>query len=131
MYIYQLFQVWCFVKQANKIRKVVFPRNQFHWKWSRHVGYFRAMKVNNLRNPAKLSLFKKAIYKTRNTGTGNKMWGMLDRQGMFTGISVNLLENSGEWYHFRILRNVEEDFRECSRRFQEMLAKILVNISKH
>ena len=131
MYIYQLFQVWCFVKQANKIRKVVFLRNQFHWKWSWYIGYFRAMKVNNLRNPAKLSLFKKPIYKTRNTGTGNEMWGMLDTQGMFTGTPVNLLEDSGEWYHFRILRNVEEDFRECSRRFQEMLAKILVNISKH
>ena len=54
------------------------------------------MKVNNLRNPAKLSLFKKAIYKTRSTGTGNEMQGMLDTQGMFTRTPVNLLEDSGE-----------------------------------
>ena len=102
------------------------------WKTICVCGFsFTRSKVNNLRNPAKLSLFKKAIYKTRNTGTRNEMWRMLDTRGMFTGAPVNLLEDSREWYHFRILRNVEEDFRECSRRFQEMLAKILVNISKH
>ena len=102
------------------------------WKTICVCGFsFTRWKVNNLRNPAKLSLFKKAIYKTRNTGTGNEMWRMLDTRGMFTGAPVNLLEDSGELYHFRILRNVEEDFRECSRRFQEMLVKILGNISKH
>ena len=92
---------------------------------------FRRWKLNHLRNPTKLSLFKKTIDKTRNTGTGNKMRGMLDTRGMFTRTPVNLLQDSGEWYHFRILRNVEEGFRECSRKFQEMLAKILGNISKH
>ena len=95
------------------------------WKTICVFGFsFTRWKLNNLRNPTKVSLFKKAIYKTRNTGTGNT-------RGIFTRTPVNLLEDFGEWYHFRILRNVEEDFRECSRRFQEMLAKILVNISKH
>ena len=91
---------------------------------------FRQWKLNHLRNPTKLSLFKKTIDKTRNTGTGNKMRRMLDTRGMFTRTPVNLLEDSGERYHFRILRNVE-GFTECSRKFQEMLAKILGNISKH
>ena len=102
------------------------------WKTICVFGFsFTRWKLNNLRNPTKVSLFKKAIYKTRNTGTGNKIRGMLDTPGIFTRTPVNLLEDFGEWYHFRILRNVEEDFRKCSRRFQEMLAKILVNTSKH
>ena len=98
--------------------------------WKTACFSFRRWKSNHLRNPTKLSLFKKAIDKTRNTETGNKMRGMLDTRGMFTRTPVNLLEDSGEWYHFRILRIVE-GFRECPRKFQEMLAKILGNISKH
>ena len=31
----------------------------------------------------------------------------------------------------KISENLEEDFRECSRRFQEMLAKILGNVNEH
>ena len=52
----------------------------------------------------------KAIYKTRNTGTGNGM------RGMFTRIPGNLLEDSGECYYFP--GNVQEDSEhsgECSK----------------
>ena len=51
-----------------------------------------------------------AVYKTRNTGTGNGMRGM---QGMFTRIPGNLLEDSGECYYFNIPGNVPEDSGEC------------------
>ena len=78
-----------------------------------------------------------AIYKTRNTGTGNGMRGMQGTRGMFTRIPGNLLEDSGEVIvlTFRgmfeeILGNVQEDSGECSRRFRGMLAKILKNTQK-
>ena len=64
----------------------------------------------------------KAIYKARNTGMGNGMWGM---QGMFTRIPGNLLEDSGECSHFSIPGSAREDPGECSRRFREMFKKIL------
>ena len=51
-----------------------------------------------------------AVYKTRNTGTGNGMRGM---QGMFPRIPGNLLEDSGECYYFNIPGNVPEDSGEC------------------
>ena len=51
-----------------------------------------------------------AIYKTRNTGTGNGMRGMW---GIFTSIPGNLLEDSGECYYFNIPGNVPEDSGEC------------------
>ena len=54
-----------------------------------------------------------AIYKTRNTGTGNGMRGMQGTRGMFTRIPGNLLEDSGECYHFNIPGNVPEDSGEC------------------
>ena len=61
---------------------------------------------------------KTAIYKTRNTGTGN------GTRGMFTRIPGNLLEDSGECSHFSIPGNVIKDSGECSRRFRGMLLKI-------
>ena len=54
-----------------------------------------------------------AIYKTRNTGTGNGMRGMQGTRGMFTRIPGNLLEDSGECYYFNIPGNVPEDSGEC------------------
>ena len=65
-----------------------------------------------------------AIYKTRNTGTGNGMRGMRGTGGMFTRIPGNLLEDLGECYYFNIPENVPEDSRECFRRFQGMFQKI-------
>ena len=50
-----------------------------------------------------------AIYKTRNTGTGNEMRGMRGTRGMFTRIPGNLLEDSGECYYFNIPENVPKD----------------------
>ena len=100
----------------------------------------------------KKSLLRRAIYKTRNTGTGNGMRGMRETWEMFTWIPGNLLEDSGECYHFnipgnvpedsgecwrrfreifnRVPGNVREDLGECSRRFRGMLAKILENTQK-
>ena len=74
--------------------------------------------------------FQTAIYKTRNTGTGNRMRGMQGTRGMFTRIPGNLLENSGECSHFTIPRNAREDSGECSRRFRGMLSKILGNVQE-
>ena len=55
---------------------------------------------------------KKAIYKTRNTETENRM------RGMFTKILGNLLEDSGECYQFKIPRNFWEDSGKCYWRFR-------------
>ena len=66
----------------------------------------------------------KAIYKTRNTGTGNGMRGIQGTRGMFTRIPGNPLEDSGECSHFSIPGNVREDSGECSRRFRGMFEKI-------
>ena len=57
---------------------------------------------------------KIAIYKTRNTGTGNGMWG---RWGIFTRIPGKLLEDSEECYYSNIPGNVEEDSGESKFRF--------------
>ena len=59
-----------------------------------------------------------------NIGAGNRMRGMRGTSGMFTRIPGNLLQDSGEFYHFNIPGNVEENFEECSRTFQGILAKI-------
>ena len=69
-----------------------------------------------------------AIYKTRNTGTGNGMRGMRGTRGMFTRIPGNLLEDSGECYYFNIPENVPKDSGECSKRFRGMLKKIPGNV---
>ena len=79
----------------------------------------------------------RAIYKTRNTGTGNGMRGMRRTQGMFTRIPGNFLEDSRECYYFNIPRNVEEDSgnvpedsSECSREFRGMFEKIPRNFQE-
>ena len=70
----------------------------------------------------------RAIYKTRNTGTGNGIRGMRETRGMFTRIPGNLLEDSGECYYFNIPGNAEEDSGECFRRFRGMIEKIPGNV---
>ena len=72
-------------------------------------------------------LLQRAIYKTRNTGTGNGMQGMRGTRGMFTRIPGNLLEDSGECYYFNI-PDVPEDSRECWRRFRGMFKRIPGNV---
>ena len=73
-------------------------------------------------------LLQRAIYKTRNTGTGNGMQGMRATRGMFTKIPGNLLEDSGECCYFIILGNVEEESGEWSKRFGGMFQKIRGNV---
>ena len=75
-------------------------------------------------------MLERAIYKTRNTGTGNGMQGMRKTRGMFTKIPGNLLEDSGECYCFNIPGNLEEDSGECSRTFRRMLVKIPGNVQE-
>ena len=58
-----------------------------------------------------------AIYKTRNTGIGTALPGMLGTRGMFTMILGNLLEVSGECSHFRISESTRKDSGVFSRRF--------------
>ena len=77
---------------------------------------------------SKLYRINKAIYKTRNTGTGNRMRGMRGTREMFTRILGNLLEDSGECYCFNIPGNVRRDSGECSKRFRGMLKKIPGNV---
>lgn len=55
---------------------------------------------------------KKAISKTRNTGTENRM------RGIFTRIPENLLDDSRECYNFKIPRNFLEDSGKCYWRFR-------------
>ena len=94
-----------------------------------------------------------AIYKIRNTGTGNGMRRMRGISipgnaqedsgecstrfwGMFKKIPGNAQQDSGEcsrkfWGMFkRITGNVQEDSGECSKRFRGKLAKILENAQK-
>ena len=71
-----------------------------------------------------------AIYKTRNTGTGNGMRGMWGTQGIFTRIPGNLLDNSGKYYYFNISGNVPEDSGGCSKRFQGMFEEIPGNVQE-
>ena len=72
---------------------------------------------------------EKAIYKTSNTGMGNRMRGMQGTRGMFTRIPGNILEDSGEYSHFSIPGNAQKDSGQCSRRFQGMFKKILWNLN--
>ena len=76
----------------------------------------------------------KAIYKTRNTGTGK---GMRETRRMFSTIPGNLLEDSGECNYFNIPRmlkkipgNVSKFSRKRWRRFREMLVEILKKIGR-
>ena len=75
-------------------------------------------------------MFYEAIYKIRNTGTGNGMRGMQGTRGMFTRIPGNLLEDSGEYYYFNIPGNVPKDSGECSKGFRGVLKKIPGNIRR-
>ena len=75
-------------------------------------------------------LSRTAVYKTRNTGTGNGMRGMPGTRGMFTRIPLNLLEDSGECCYFIIPGNVEEDSGKRSRRFRGMFEKIAGNVEE-
>ena len=75
---------------------------------------------------------ERAIYKSRNTGTGNRMQGT---RGMFTMISGNLLEDSWQCSHFNIPGNAREDSGEvpedsgkCSERSRGMFRKIAWNV---
>ena len=88
--------------------------------WIFHVCFY-AKKANITFTCINLPLFLLAIYKTRNTRTGN---GMRGTRGMFTRVPGNLLEDSGECYYFNIPGTVEEDSGECSRWFRGMFKKI-------
>ena len=72
-----------------------------------------------------------AIYKTRNTGTWNRMRGMQGMQGMFTMILGNLLKDSAECSHFSILGNPWEESGECYQRFWGMFTKSLENVQEN
>ena len=63
-------------------------------------------------------IFKGAIYKTRNTGTGN------GTRAMFTRIPGNVLILAFRGIFEKIPGNVIKDSGECSRRFRGMLLKI-------
>ena len=71
-----------------------------------------------------------AIYKTRNTGTGNGMRECRGRGEYSLGFKNNFLEDSGECYYFNIPGNVEEDSGVCSRTFRGMLVKILGKVQE-
>ena len=68
-----------------------------------------------------------AIYKTRNTGTGNGMRGM---RGMFTRIPGNVTILIFRGMFQRIPGNIEEDSGECSRGFRGMSKKIPGNVQE-
>ena len=85
-----------------------------------------------------------AIYKARNTRTGNGMRGMFTRipgnvillfKGMLKKIPGNVPEDSGECSRgFRgifekIPGNVQEDSGQCFRRFRGMFEKIPGNLN--
>ena len=57
--------------------------------------------------------------------------GMRATRGIITRIPGNLLEDSRECSHFNIQGNAREDSGECSRRFREMLKKILGNVQEN
>ena len=72
----------------------------------------------------------KAIYKTRNTGTGNGIPGMRGMPGMYTRIPGNVTILTFRGMLQRIPGNVEEDSGECSRGFRGMLKKIPGNVQE-
>ena len=117
-------------------------------KWDRVINARSKIKLLKV----KLIKYETAIYKTRNTGTGNGMRGMPGTQGIFTRIPGNVIiltfrgmsqklpgnvqRDSGEcWRRFRgmfeqIPGDVEEDSGECSRGFRGMLEKIRGNVQE-
>lgn len=54
-------------------------------------------------------LVERLFIKTRNTGSGNGIRGTQGTREMFSRIPGNLLEDSGECYHFNIPLNLQED----------------------
>ena len=86
------------------------------------------------------NIYGMAIYKTRNTGTGNGMRGTeCGERGEcslgFWGISQRILGNVifltfGGMFK-KILGNVQKDSGECSKRFRRMLRKIPGNVKKY
>ena len=62
-----------------------------------------------------------AMYKNRNTGTGNGMWGMrgMGRNVIFRGMPPN------------ILGNVLKHARECPQTYRGMWPNILGKVRKH
>ena len=69
-----------------------------------------------------------AIYKTRNTGIGNGLWGMLEMGGAINRILGNFLEDSGECSHFSIPGSTRKDSGVFSRKFRGMFKMILGNV---
>ena len=97
--------------------------SHLHYRLTSSQIIFRDFKLNE-------RLRISAIYKTRNTETGDGMRVIWGSRGMFTRIPGNLLEHSGECYYFKILGNVQEDSGECSRRFRGILVKIPWNVEE-
>ena len=69
-----------------------------------------------------------AIYKTRNTLTGNGMQEMGGTRGMFTLGNVMILTFRGMLK--KIPGNVRKDSGECLKRFLGMFEEIPENVSK-
>ena len=65
-----------------------------------------------------------AIYKTRNTGTGNEMRGM-------RGMSILECSRRFRGMFKKIPGSAQEDSEECSKRFRGMFRKIPGNIPKN
>ena len=71
-----------------------------------------------------------AINKTRNTGTGNGMWGMRGTRGMFNRIPGNVVMLLFQGMLKKIPGNVRKDSGECWKRFQGMFKRIPGNVGK-
>ena len=71
-----------------------------------------------------------AIYKTRNTGTGNGMQGMRGMQGMFTRNPRNVTILTFRGIFQRIPGNVRKDSGDCSKRFRGMFKEIPGNVQR-
>ena len=71
-----------------------------------------------------------AIYKIRNTGTGNGTRGMQGTRGMFTRIPGNVLILAFRGIFEKIPGNVIKDSGVCSRRFRGMLLIIPGNVQE-
>ena len=76
------------------------------------------------------SYLQMAIYKTRNTGTGNGMRGLRRTRGMFTRIPGNVIILTFRGMFPKIPGNVRRDSGECSKRFRGMFQKIPGNVRK-
>ena len=104
-----VFQITVLMK--SNLQKL--SRTCLHILFLLNTWYFFLLSEKKINGFYVLCTFVEAIYKTRNTGTGNRMRGMQGTRGMFTRIPGNLLEDSGECSHFSIPGNIREDSREC------------------